>query len=69
LNYLILCFKPRDNADWPEYLIAHDLHIMRGTGQDRRLDKKALLAPARATSFDLCAIVDAALDVSIYNCQ
>jgi len=59
LDILELC----NGDDRPENLLLHDLHLLVDIGEDRGLDKVALLAVAAAPGLDLGTLVLARLDV------
>lgn len=63
LNGVLLGLELRDGADGPEDFFLHDLHVLGDIGEDCGLNEVTFLPVARATGFDLGALLLARVDV------
>ena len=62
-DHVVVVLELDDDADWAKDLLLHDLHVFASLGEDRGLDKVALVAPSLAAEVHLGALLLTRVDV------
>src|SRR6185312_1625501 len=69
LDHLVEGLERQNRRHWPEWLLGHDLRIVRHIGDHGRLKKEALIAVTRAAGDDFATAVLGVIDEAFHRIE